>query len=270
MMLDRRSPTDKILYHDASTIEATAGGKIDVAIVLGTGLSSVIGGQFAHAAIAYDRMLGMPIGALEGHAGQALVGTWHGKRVLAFAGRVHLHQGFSPQQVTTSVRLAHAAGARAMVLTGASGAVDRAYALGDVMLIADHINLTGRDPLVGIPHDDPFVDMYEAYSPRLRELARRIAKPDLRLQEGVYAGRVGPSFETPAEAQYLRSVGAGAAGTSVVLETIFARSLGMEVLGFAAIAHLAGKPATRAKVASQAAETGTRLATLVDALMQHI
>jgi purine-nucleoside phosphorylase len=270
MILDRRSPTDKILYHDASTIQSVAGGPIDVAVILGSGLSSMIAGGFSYEAIPYDRMLGIPIASLEGHAGEALVGTWKGKRVLAFAGRVHLYQGFSPQQVTTNVRLAHTSGARAVVLTNAAASVDPLLSPGDVMLIADQINLTGRNPLVGLPLENPFVAMHDAYSVRLRELAKRMAAPELRLGEGVYAGVLGPSFETPAEARYLRTIGAHAVGMSTVLEACFARSLGLEVLGFSVIANTAGKPASRAAIDARASEAGQRLAGLVDALMEHV
>src|SRR5579862_8163777 len=269
-IIDRRTPTEKILAHDAEVVETTAGGRIDVAMVLGTGLSSIVGGAFAFTAIPYDRMLGMPVTSLEGHAGEALIGTWHNKRVLIFAGRAHLYQGFSPQQVTTNVRLAHAAGARAIVLTNASGSVDPSYAPGDVMLIADQINLTGRNPLIGVTTANPFVDMSDAYSERLRELAKRMAKPGLPLREGVYAGLLGPSFETPAEVRFLRAAGAHALGMSTVLEAIYARSLGMEILGASIIANVAGVRTAHGSILAAPSAGGTRLAKLIDTLFPHI
>lgn len=269
-MIDRRTPTEKILYHDASAIESAAGGRIDVALVLGSGLSSIISGAFTYTAVPYDRMLGMPVTSLEGHAGEALVGMWHGKRVLVFAGRVHLYQGFSAQQVTTNVRLAHAAGARAIVLTNAAGAIDQSLRAEDLMLITDQINLTGRSPLIGVPSENPFVDMSDAYSPRLRDLAKRMATPEHRIREGVYAGLLGPSFETPAEVRFLQTIGAHAAGMSTVLETIYARSLGLEVLGVSVIANTAGAKVTHSAVVSSASGGGRRLGELVDTLMQHI
>ncbi|MGA7569742.1 MAG: hypothetical protein WCA80_02935, partial [Candidatus Aquilonibacter sp.] len=147
-MIDRRSPNDKLLSVDASRVEETAGGPIDLAIILGSGLSSALRDAFAHVSIPYDTLLGMPVATLRGHAGEVLVGTWQGKRVAAFAGRVHLYQGFSPAQVTTNVRLAHAAGARMIVLTNAAGSLSEKLQPGDIMMISDHLNLTGRNPLV--------------------------------------------------------------------------------------------------------------------------
>jgi purine-nucleoside phosphorylase len=269
-MIDRRTPPEKILAHDASAVEAAAGGRIDLALVLGSGLSSIISGAFEYTAVPYDSMLGMPVTSLEGHAGEALVGTWHDMRVVVFAGRSHLYQGFSAQQVTTNVRLAHAAGARTVVLTNAAGALDPSFQAGDVMLISDHINLTGRNPLVGATMDNPFVDMSDAYSPRLRELAKRLAPPDMRIREGIYAGLLGPSYETPAESRFLRTAGASACGMSTVLETIYARSLGLEVLGLSVIANTSGTPITHSGVVSNAGNTGLRLGKLIDALLEHI
>ncbi|HTU81910.1 MAG TPA: purine-nucleoside phosphorylase [Candidatus Acidoferrales bacterium] len=269
-MIDRRSPTEKLLAHDAETVENTAGGKVDVALVLGSGLSSMIGGAFAYRAIPYDRLLGMPVSSLEGHAGEALVGTWREKRILVFAGRSHLYQGFSAQQVTTSVRLAHAAGARAIVLTNAAGSLDPQLAVGSLMLISDHINLTGRNPLVGTTVRDPFIDMCDAYSPRMRDIVKRVAKPEHRVTEGIYAGVLGPSYETPAEAAFMRQIGARACGMSTVLEAILARSLGLSVLGISAITNVAGARGPHSEIVAAAGSTGPVLGELFDSLLTHI
>lgn len=263
-MIDRRSPNDKLLAHDASRLEETAGGPIDLAIVLGSGLSSVLRDRFTHVSIPYDTLLGMPVAALRGHAGEALVGTWNGKRIVAFAGRVHLYQGFSPLQVTVNVRLAHAAGAKMVIVTNAAGGLRDDMHPGDLMLIADHVNLTGKNPLVGYPHENPFVDMLDAYSSRLRAIAKNVAKPETRLVEGVYAGLLGPNYETAAEGRYLRAIGADAVGMSTVLETIFARFLGMGVLGVSMITNIVGAPDTsHADVTAQGAQSGPRLADLL-------
>ena len=213
-MIDRRSPNDKLLAVDASRVEDSAGGPIDLAIILGSGLSSALRDAFKHVSITYDTLLGMPVATLRGHAGEVLVGTWQGKRVAAFAGRVHLYQGFSPVQVTTGVRLAHAAGARMVILTNAAGSLRDDVRPGDIMMIADHINLTGRNPLIGWPHDNPFVDMADAYSARLRAIVKSVAKPEHRLREGIYAGLLGPNYETAAEANYLITNVVAAAGLS--------------------------------------------------------
>lgn len=270
-MIDRRSPNDKLLSVDASRIEETAGGPIDLAIILGSGLSSALRDAFAHVSITYDTLLGMPVATLRGHAGEVLVGTWQGKRVAAFAGRVHLYQGFSPAQVTTNVRLAHAAGARMIVLTNAAGSLSEKLQPGDIMMISDHLNLTGRNPLVGWPHDNPFVDMADAYSSRLRAIVRAAAKPEHRLREGVYAGLQGPNYETPAEAHYLRTIGADAVGMSTVLETIFARFLTMGVLGLSMITNMvAAVGTTHGDVTEQGAHTGPHLADLLGTFLKKI
>lgn len=270
-MIDRRSPNDKLLAHDASLIQEAAGGPIDLAIVLGSGLSSALRDRFVAKSLPYDTLLGFPVAALRGHAGEALVGTWHGKRVCAFAGRVHLYQGFSAQQVTVNVRLAHAAGARMAVLTNAAGGLNPEFAAGDFMALSDHINLTGHNPLVAWPHETPFVDMMDCYSARLQSMLKSVAKPEHRLREGVYAGVLGPSYETAAEGRYLRTIGADAVGMSTVLEAIFARFLGMGVLGISLITNVVGATETsHADVTEQAAARSPELADLLEAFLAKL
>ena len=270
-MIDRRSPNDKLLAHDASIVRDSADGPIDLAIVLGSGLSSTLRDRFESKSLPYDMLLGFPVASLRGHAGEALIGTWQGKRVCVFAGRVHLYQGFSPQQVTVNVRLAHAAGARMMVLTNAAGALNPEFASGDFMALSDHINLTGSNPLIGVPHENPFVDMLDCYSSRLRTLLKSVAKPEHRLREGVYAGLVGPSYETFAEGRYLRSIGADAVGMSTGLETIFARFLGMGVLGIILITNVVGGAETsHGDVTEQAAARAGHLADLLEAFIAKL
>jgi purine-nucleoside phosphorylase len=270
-MIDRRSPNDKLLAHDASQVADAAGGPIDLAIVLGSGLSSALRDSFSHTSIPYDTLLGMPIATLRGHAGEALVGTWNGKRVAAFAGRVHLYQGFSPVQVTTSVRLAHVSGARLVVLTNAAGSLSPQIETGDIMLIADHINLTGCNPLIGWPHENPFVDMNDAYSSRLRAIVKSVARPEHRLKEGVYAGLLGPNYETIAEAHYLRTIGADAVGMSTVLEAIFARFLNMGVLGISMITNVVAAAGTsHSDVTEQGARCGPVLADLLGRFIERL
>lgn len=271
-MIDRRSPNDKLLSHDASRLEEAAGGRIEIAVVLGSGLSSALRDVMQHVSFPYDTLLGMPVASLRGHAGEVLVGNWRGKRIAAFAGRVHLYQGFSPVQVTTSVRLAHAAGAPVIVLTNAAGSLAPEIVPGDLMLIADHINLTGRNPLIGWPHDNPFVDMNDAYSARLRAIVKAVATPDHRLKEGVYAGLQGPNYETWAEARYLRSIGADAVGMSTVLETIFARFLGMGVVGISMITNVvaAAEGTSHMDVTEQGARSGALLADLLGRFIEKL
>jgi len=270
-MIDRRSPNDKLLAADASKLQEAAGGPIECAIILGSGLSSALRDAFTHVSIPYDTLLGMPVATLRGHAGEVLCGTLHRKRVAAFAGRVHLYQGFSPMQVTTSVRLAHAAGARMVILTNAAGSLRDDFAQGDIMMLADHLNLTGRNALIGWPHENPFVDMADAYSARLRAIVRSVATPEHRLREGVYAGLQGPNYETAAEAAYLKTIGADAVGMSTVLEAIFARFLSMGVLGFSMITNVVAAPGTsHVDVTEQGARTGPVLADLIGRFLEKI
>jgi purine-nucleoside phosphorylase len=253
------------LASDAATLTSAAGGALDVAIVLGSGLSDALAAHATFASIPYERLPSLPAVQLAGHAGAALVASMHGHRVLAFAGRVHLYQGFSATEVTASVRLAHAAGAKTLVLTNAAGALNAAFEAGQLMILTDHLNLTGVNPLVGSGLDDPFVDMVGAYDPQLRDIALDAALDDLQVREGVYAGLLGPSYETPAESAYLRTIGADAVGMSTVLETIVARSLGMRVLGISLITNEAGGgETTHDQVMAVAAQAAARLAAIID------
>lgn len=256
------------LATDARRAKKLLGGPADAAVVLGSGLSSALHERADFARLPYAKLQGMPNAALSGHAGELLGGTLHGKRVLVFAGRVHLYQGFTAAQVTYSVALAHAAGAPVLVLTNAAGALDPTFVPGDLMLIADHLNLTGANPLVGAGLNDPFVDMTDAYSPRLRLLAQRAHTAPRPLHEGVYAGVLGPSYETAAEARFLNSIGADAVGMSTVLETIAARARGMEVLGVSLITNTVGAQDTsHADVTRVAGTAAAQLAGLLEGVI---
>lgn len=242
-------------------------GEIDVAIVLGSGLSAVLDDRFSVDRIPYGE-IGIPAATLSGHAGHALLGRWHGKRVLAYAGRVHAYQGFEARDITRSVAIAADCGAKAMLLTNAAGGLNANLRTGDLMVIRDHINLIGLNPLIGSGLTNPFVNMADAYSARLRERARRI---DEDLLEGVYAGILGPSYETEAEAHFLRTIGADAVGMSTVLETIAARSRKLEVFAVSLIANMVGNPATtHDDVTAAAASAAPRLADLLEGLIAHI
>jgi purine-nucleoside phosphorylase len=225
------------LVRAAERITRRAGGAIEVAIVLGSGLAAGFRPRIDGVEVAYEK-LRAPASSLAGHPGVAYVGTFAGKRTVAFAGRAHLYQGHTPAEVTYFVQLAAAAGARTIVLTNAAGGLNPDYRRGDLMLIRDHINLTGTSPIDGrLP--DPFLNMNDAYAPRLRELARDAAD-GIPLHEGVYAGLRGPQYETPAECEALRRIGADVVGMSTVLETIAARSLGLEVLGISLVTNETG------------------------------
>jgi purine-nucleoside phosphorylase len=213
----------------------------DIAIVLGSGWSPAaeeIGK--AGAEIPMSALVGFPEPAVAGHAGTVRSVRAGDRLVLVLAGRVHLYEGHAPAAVVHGVRTAAAAGCRVVVLTNAAGAVNPGYAVGQPVLIRDHLNLTSASPLEGPPpppgYGLPFVDLTDLYSARLRALARA---EDPSLEEGVYAGLRGPHYETPAEIAMLAASGADLVGMSTVLEAIAARHLGVEVLGLSLVTNAA-------------------------------
>ena len=246
----------------AERIVRRAGGPLEAAVVLGSGLGETVRERIDGVAIPYEK-LGAPRTAIAGHPGVAFAGTWNGKRVVAFAGRAHLYQGHSARDVSYFVHLAAAAGAPTIVLTNAAGALNPAYERGDVMLIRDHLNLTSATPLRG-DSADPFVNMVDAYAPHLRVLAREHAGGET-LREGVYVGVAGPQYETPAEVEMLRRLGGDAVGMSTVLETIAARALGLDVLGISLVTNVAGPgEVTHDEVLRTSKIGGERVARLVE------
>lgn len=214
----------------------------DVAIILGTGLGGLATGIRSAIAIPYRDIPGFPLSTVESHAGRLLCGSLAGKTVVAMQGRFHRYEGYSLEQVTFPVRVLRALGARTLVVSNACGGMHPLWNAGDLMLIADHINLLGDNPLIG-PNDDRlgprFPDMSEPYDVGLRALARATAA-DLRvpLREGVYVAVAGPNLETRAEYRMLRALGADVVGMSTVPEVIVAVHAGMRVLGVSIVTDL--------------------------------
>lgn len=231
---------------DVDAVRAVADLVPEVSIVLGSGLGRLAHGVEAVATLDYSELPGFPGpgAAVAGHGGRLVIGHLAEQPVAVFSGRVHRYQGLSAFDVTWPVRLSFGLGARTLIITNAAGGVDSALSAGDVTLIADHINLTGSNPLVGWPGPPggtPFVPMGNAYDPELRALAHRVAGDQgLDLRDVVYAGLLGPAYETPAEVEYLRRVGAQTVGMSTVPEVIVARALGMRVLGLSLVTNVAG------------------------------
>jgi purine-nucleoside phosphorylase len=257
----------------ASRLREAAGGALDVAVVLGSGLADAVIERIENGVkIPYAQLAGAPQSAkrIAGHPGEAAIGTWAGRRVVAFAGRVHLYQGYSGYEVAYFVRLAAAAGVTTLVLTSAAGGLKPGFRVGDLMILSDQINATGASSLDANSPADPFVPMIDAYSPRLREIALRDhAREHVRC--GVFAGVRGPAYETPAEARWLRSMGADAVAMSMVLETIAARALGLEVFGVSLIANLlgVGADAKHHDVLAAAQAGSHRLAELIEHVLQN-
>jgi len=224
-------------------IESRAALRPKVAVVLGSGLGGFAGSLVNPTVIPYGEIPGWPASTATGHAGKLSIGSLDGLPVAVLAGRAHLYEGYSAQQVVYGLRALYTFGIESIVLTNASGGVDPALGPGTLVLISDHINLMGTNPLIG-PNEDSlgprFPDMSEAYSKSYRDIAREAGKEiGLDLPEGVYAGLTGPSYETPAEIRYLRAIGADLVGMSTVLEAIAANHMGMKVLGISCVTNSA-------------------------------
>jgi purine-nucleoside phosphorylase len=240
----------------------------DVAVVLGSGWAPAAERLGRPTAIVpMGELPGFIPPAAEGHRGQILSVAVGRNRVLVLLGRIHTYEGHDVSDVVRPVRVAAATGVRAVVLTNAAGGLREDYTVGEPVLIRDHLNLTGRSPLVGAQ----FVNMADAYSPRLRAMAHDI---DPSLADGVYAGLSGPQYETPAEIRMLRTLGADLVGMSTVHETIAARAAGLEVLGLSLVTNLAvgmtGEPITHAEVLEAGRQSATRVGSLLAELLTGI
>ena len=249
---------------------------MEVALILGSGLGGLAAAVEAPVAIPYGEIAGFPVSTAPGHAGVLVIGRLHGRRVVMMQGRLHLYEGWAPGDIALAVRLMRRLGADRLVVTNAAGALEPDFAPGDVMLIEDHLNFTGANPLTG-PNDDGvglrFPDMSRAYDPALREAARRAAEAvGVALRYGIYAGVAGPSLETSAERRFMRAAGADAVGMSTVLEVIAAVHAGMRVLGLSAICNDASggpdqAPDTIEAVLAQAESAGVRIAAILQRLL---
>ena len=227
----------------AKTVQERIGDVPDVAVVLGSGLGAFAGSLTDPVVVPYSIIPHWPASKIVGHAGELVAGTIEGRRVLALSGRAHVYEGHAMAVATFATRVLGLLGVKVLILTNAAGGINTSFAQGALMLISDHINLMGSNPLVG-PNDERFgarfPDMTMAYSPRLRQAAREAAAGiRIRVEEGVYIAVTGPSYETPAEIRAFRTMGADAVGMSTVPETIVARHMGIEVAGISCITNMA-------------------------------
>ncbi len=262
----------------ASVVRARSGASPEVAIVLGTGLGGLAKEIAVETTIEYADVPGFPLSTVESHAGRLLLGTLGGKRVVAMQGRFHRYEGYSLQQVTFPVRVLRALGADTLVVSNACGGMNPLWAPGDLMLIADHINFLGDNPLIG-PNDDRlgarFPDMSNPYDSALRDLARRVAmERGIVLREGVYVAVTGPNLESRAEYRMLRAMGADVVGMSTVPEVIVAVHGGMRVLGLSIITDQclpdALVPADIATIIATARRAEPRLTQLVCGVLEGL
>jgi purine-nucleoside phosphorylase len=242
-----------------------------IGIVLGSGLGGLADDLEDAVAIPFGDLPGWPAATAPGHVGRLLLGRLGGRSVVLLQGRFHLYEGNDPGLVIQPILLFHALGARVVVLTNAAGGLNPSFGPGTLMVVTDHINLTGRSPLIGANADElgpRFPDMTDAWSPRLRPRLHAAGLAEAtELREGVYVGLAGPTYETPAEVRMLAALGGDAVGMSTVLECIAARWVGLEVCGVTLVtnagAGYSGQPLTHEEVLEAGAEAGPRLARVI-------
>jgi purine-nucleoside phosphorylase len=259
----------------ADAIRARLGGRTPhIAIVLGSGLGPLADRIEDAVRIPYQEIPGFEPPSVEGHKGELVSGTLAGKNVIAQSGRFHLYEGHSADTAALPVRAFAELGVETLIVTNAAGGIRRTFRPGTLMLIADQLNLTFRNPLFGPvrPGEQRFPDMSASFDPELRALARTVGqRQGLSVAEGVYAGLIGPSYETPAEIRMLERLGADAVGMSTVLEVIAARANGIRCLGISTITNLAAGISTaalsHAEVMETAARVGRELGDLVEGLV---
>lgn len=227
----------------ASFIKSKIKKSPEIGLILGSGLGVLAEEITEPIILPYADIPEFPVSTVEGHKGQLVVGELCGKLVVAMQGRFHYYEGYSMDQVTFPVRVMKLLGVETLIVTNAAGSVNESFVPGDLMLITDHINCMGANPLVGANDErfgPRFPDMSEAYNKELRGLAKQIAaKQSLDLKEGIYVGNTGPTYETPAEVRMARVIGGDAVGMSTVPEVIVARHCGMKVLGISCLTNMA-------------------------------
>jgi purine-nucleoside phosphorylase len=245
-----------------------------IGLVLGSGLGGFADSLSDATRIPYADIPAFPRSTAIGHAGRLVLGHAGKVPVAAMQGRVHLYEGYSPQEVTFPIRVFGRMGIRAVILTNAAGGINLRYSQGALVLIRDHVNLQGANPLVG-PNDDRFgvrfPDMTHAYAREYRQIAREeAAKLGIPQHEGVYSGLLGPSYETPAEIEYLRRMGVDLVGMSTVAEVIAARHMGIKVLAISCVTNMAAGILDQPLSHAEVMETGERVKTTFEALLRAV
>ncbi len=245
-----------------------------IGLVLGSGLGAFAESLADATRVPYSEIPTFPRSTAIGHAGQMVIGNAGDVPVAVMQGRTHQYEGYSAQEVTFPIRVFGRMGIRAVILTNAAGGIDRGYSQGALVLIRDHINLQGTNPLVGANDDRfgvRFPDMTRAYDRDYREIAREEAlKLNISLHEGVYAALLGPSYETPAEIEYLRRIGADLVGMSTVAEVIVARHMEMKVLAISCVTNMAAGILDQPLSHAEVMETGERVKTIFESLLRAV
>jgi purine-nucleoside phosphorylase len=262
----------------AEVIQARLGARRpQVAVVLGSGLGRLADRLTDAVRIPYGEIPGFPATTVIGHGGELVIGRLAGQEVLAQSGRFHLYEGHPAETTALPIRVFAAVGIETVILTNAAGGIRRSLTSGALMLIADHLNLTFRNPLIGpvLPGEERFPDMSKPYDPALRALAHQVAlERQLALQDGVYVQLLGPSYETPAEIRMLERLGADAVGMSTVLEVITARARGLRCLGISVVSNAAAgilpQKLNHIEVMEAAERVGGQLAALVEGIIERL
>ena len=274
VVLDERNR----IKETAEYIRAKSSAKPQVGIILGSGLGALAGALEDAVTLPYEEIPNFPVSTAPGHAGNLVLGKLEGKQAIVMQGRFHAYEGYTQQQVAFPVRVMRALGVDTLIVTCATGGLNFRFEAGDLMLIVDHINLTGSNPLVG-PNDpevgERFPVMFDAYRPELLALAKKVAmREGIAVREGVYAGITGPAFFTKAELRYLIKIGADSIGMSTVPEVIAATHAGIKVLGIATISDMAipdsGHHATEQEVLEVANRVGPQLQRLVRGVLAEL
>ena len=270
------SATDEFLRAEQASqfILERASLRPRIGLVLGSGLGALAAGLTDPLRIAYKDIPHFPKSTTEGHAGVLALGTLESIPLAVLQGRAHLYEGYSPSQVVLPVRALGRMGVRAMVLTNAAGGINEEYSRGALVVLSDHINLQGQNPLVG-PNDERLglrhPDMTDAYNAQFRQFVREESEQlGGGVFEGVYAAVTGPNFETPAEIRFLRTIGADLVGMSTVSEVIAARHMGMEVLAVSCVTNMAAGITGEKITEEEVLETGERLASKFLALLRAV
>lgn len=242
MSLKFPSHTSPQARQAAAFLESKLSQASETAIILGTGLGDTVGDLQIDVCVDYGDIPYFPVSTVQSHMGRMICGQWAQHPVLIMQGRFHLYEGYSSLEVTFPIRVLQALGIKTLIITNASGGLNPDFRAGDIMIIRDHINLTGENPLIG-PNDDDwgprFPGMTSAYTSDMSDRMAQVGKrAGIRLQEGVYVGLKGPSLETPAEMRFLKTIGADAVGFSTVMETIAAVHAGMNVIGMSTITNM--------------------------------
>ena len=258
----------------ANFIRTRANAGLSVGVVLGSGLGAFADDLGQSVSIRYDEIPGFAQATVEGHAGRLVIGSAEGVTVAAMQGRFHFYEGYSLEDVTFPIRVLKLVGVHTLILTNAAGSLNTEFTPGSLMIISDHINLMGVNPLIG-PNDERFgprfPDLTSTYDPELQSIVIEEAKAlGLDMRRGVYAGLSGPSYETPAEIHMVRTLGADAVGMSTVPEAIVARHMDMKVIGISCITNLAAGVSDRPVDHSQVIATGERVRSEFTELLKRV